>query len=343
MVNWHNFSTILKDYIAFIKLNHAIGGIYIWETVFTAGFEFDVLRRKRPYRWTIWLYLGTRYTGLLTFICFFLQVDNLRVHCQPLIITTLAMGYSSWAFASFIIILRVIAIWKSNVVVSVIAIGVWLGGIALNIRNLALVDGTYSPIMNSCMLLHAHQGFVNGIGVLVVDVVLLLIMLIGLLRDARRSSIGIWKLLYQQCIIWIALACFAEIPPMVFYILNLNDAWNQMLLGETIAILSIGAARMYRSLCDYGSLTEYGSVDAPKFASGTSNPTAQRRGANVYLPKPPILFPSVTQWEGTRTMHEAPTFPPTDHILEIIPGGSTSSLTLENTKDKADSAGREAI
>ena len=26
-----------------------------WETVFTAGFELDVLQRKRPYRWTIWV------------------------------------------------------------------------------------------------------------------------------------------------------------------------------------------------------------------------------------------------------------------------------------------------
>ena len=85
-------------------------------------------------------------------------------------------------------------------------------------------------------------------------------------------------------------------------------------------------------------------MDALKFASGTSNPTAQRRGTNVYLPKLPMLFPSVTQWEGTRTMHEAPTFPPADHIqMEIIPGGSNSGLTLENTKDKADLAGREAI
>jgi hypothetical protein len=29
--------------------------------------------------------------------------------------------------------------------------------------------------------------------------------------------------------------------------------------------------------------------------------------------------------------------------MEIIPGGSNSGLTLENTKDKADLAGREAI
>ena len=38
----------------------------------------------------------------------------------------------------------------------------------------------------------------NGIGILVVDVVLLLTMLIGLLQHVCRDSIGIWKLLYQQ-------------------------------------------------------------------------------------------------------------------------------------------------
>ncbi|KAI0245759.1 hypothetical protein BJV78DRAFT_1260261 [Lactifluus subvellereus] len=49
-------------------------------------------------------------------------------------------------------------------------------------------------------------------------------MLIGLLRYAHRSSTGLWYLLYQQCIIWIVVACFAEVPVVVFLILNLNGA-----------------------------------------------------------------------------------------------------------------------
>jgi len=251
------------------------------------------------------------------------------------------MGYSSWAFASLIIILRIIAIWKRNIIVSVLAIGGWLGGLALNIRHLTMVHGTYNPIVNSCIFLQTHNGIVNAIGILVVDVVLLLTMLIGLLRDARRNSIGIWKLLYQQCIIWIVLAFLAEIPPVVFYILNLNDAWNQMLLGETMAVLSIGAARMYRSLSDYGSLTKYVLENVPTFSSGTSNTTAQRTGTNDNLP---MLFPSVPQSEESRTMHEVPIFLPADHLqVKIVLGGSTSSVTLENTKDEVDSAGCEAI
>jgi hypothetical protein len=61
--------------VASAKLDHAVAGIYMcvqaryarrrawmstnnnlsWETVFTAGFELDVLRGKRPYKWTIWV------------------------------------------------------------------------------------------------------------------------------------------------------------------------------------------------------------------------------------------------------------------------------------------------
>jgi hypothetical protein len=67
---------LIVTLVAYIKLGHAIAGVYMcvfgsigrktcvltsrcdntsWETVFTAGFELDVLRGKRPYRWTIWV------------------------------------------------------------------------------------------------------------------------------------------------------------------------------------------------------------------------------------------------------------------------------------------------
>ncbi|KAI0248146.1 hypothetical protein BJV78DRAFT_1239333 [Lactifluus subvellereus] len=55
MVNWNDPSVLFNDYLALIKLDHVIAGIYIWETVFTVGFELDVLRGKRPYKWTIWV------------------------------------------------------------------------------------------------------------------------------------------------------------------------------------------------------------------------------------------------------------------------------------------------
>ncbi len=73
-----------------------------WELVFTSQYELDVLRRKKPYQWTIWvsviittrsilvcpaehgcqIYILARYTGLTVFIVFFVLTDGGRVPCQ---------------------------------------------------------------------------------------------------------------------------------------------------------------------------------------------------------------------------------------------------------------------
>ncbi|KAI9510095.1 hypothetical protein F5148DRAFT_1282291 [Russula earlei] len=226
MINWHDPSIVLKDYIALIKLNHALAGIYIWETVFTAGFELDVLRRKRPYRWTIWLYLGTRYTGLLAFIFFFVNTDGPRLP-----------SIHNRAFRK-----RAAPTTLSHTLICDFA------------PSGLTIDVFYDTTLETCIVSDTHKGLVNAVGVLVVDVVLLMTMLIGLLRCAHKSPNGIWKLLYEHCIIWIFLALITEIPTVVFLILNLNDAWNEMLNGAAITVISIGAARMYRSLSI--SLTE---------------------------------------------------------------------------------------
>ncbi|KAI0246173.1 hypothetical protein BJV78DRAFT_831768 [Lactifluus subvellereus] len=257
MVNWNDPSVLYKDYLALIKLDHAIAGIYIWETVFTAGFELDVLRGKQPYRWTIWVYLGTRYTALLTFILTLIGENGGKVSCAPFIIADTVLMCSSWAFASLIIVLRVIAIWNRQRIVSFLSVCLWLAGVASVIHTLTTVKALYNPNQDTCTLLDVRNYLSNPVVGLVVDMVLLMSMLIGLLRYAYRSSTGIWCLLYQQCIIWIALANLASVPAVVFVALNLNDAWNAMFVHLAIAVLSIGAARLYRSLCRYGSITEY--------------------------------------------------------------------------------------
>jgi len=76
------------------------------------------------------------------------------------------MGYTSWAFASFTIVLRVkvtsctgrahcissfffffrITLWNRNIIVSLIAVGVWLGAVAMNIRRMFVSPLLYTII-----------------------------------------------------------------------------------------------------------------------------------------------------------------------------------------------------
>ncbi|KAI0246169.1 hypothetical protein BJV78DRAFT_1286696 [Lactifluus subvellereus] len=257
MVNWTDPSVIIKDYLALIKLNHVVAGIYIWETVFTAGFELDVLRRKRRYTWSIWLYLGTRYTALTTIVLFLVGADGGKVSCQPYTTTMASFEYASWEFASLVIVLRVqvipatqpldhphvfpsrTAIWNRTRIVSTLAVGLWLAGLGLNIHSLTLIKAFSNPSQQTCIVVGLDKNVVSAVGVLVIDVVLIMSMLIGLLRNANWSSTGIWYILYQHCFIWIALAVIAEVPLVVFLILNLNDAWNEMFGLTSIAILFV--------------------------------------------------------------------------------------------------------
>ncbi|KAN0130503.1 hypothetical protein V8E53_011589 [Lactarius tabidus] len=264
MVNWNDPALLFRDHLDLTKLLHAFGGLFIWETVFTAGFELNILRGKQPYRWTIWIYLGTRYSCLLMFIAFFIHNDAGHVPCKPFILIKYACNMVSWAFASLIIVLRIIAIWDYNRIVSSISFSVWSTAFGLCIRSLWTIREQYDPIFEVCLPLHTHSLMISAIAVPAADTILLLLMFVGLLRCAHGCKVGIWSVLYKQCIIWMIVAALVEIPPLVFIILNLNDAWNSMFPAASVAILSICAARMYRSLCEQGSLTEYSPSDPPQ-------------------------------------------------------------------------------
>ncbi|KAI0246154.1 hypothetical protein BJV78DRAFT_192681 [Lactifluus subvellereus] len=331
MVNWNDPSILFKDYLALIKLDHVIVGIYIWEIVFTAGFELDVLRGKRPYRWTIWLYLGTRYTALLTIILTLVGEDGGKFSCQPFAIANVVLAYASWVFASLTIVLRVIAIWNRQRIVSFLSVSVWLAGNAILLHSLTTVEAL-SNHQDTCTVVGIHKTLSGAVAVLVVDVVLLMSMLIGLLRYAHRSSTGIWYLLYQQCIIWIALASIAEVPVVVFLILNLNDAWNEMFARSAITILSLGAARLYRSLCQHGSLTKYMTSELPHFSPGKPISNVQYGAGNVHSS---IHFVAATESNNTVSTSEAPVFIPKDTVqLRFEPGASNPRLVHEKSEDK---------
>ncbi|KAH9170126.1 hypothetical protein EDB89DRAFT_2191177 [Lactarius sanguifluus] len=346
MVNWHDPVLVLRDYLVLIKLNHSLAGIYIWETVFTMGFELDVLRGKRPYKWTIWPYLGTRYFGLAAFIVFFVDTDGGKVPCQPLIVANYALPYISWAFASLIIVIRVqvlfqhrtathdtectplqhcdmespyyhvvncdrnIVGWSRAQYTKYVSYSHSLHATVsrprvLILKDLTMVDASYDPILQTCITLKTHRGLTNSIAVLVVDI----------------------KFDRYMCIIWIALAGIAEIPPVVFLILNLNDPWNEMFTGVAITILSIGAARMYRTLSKRGSLTEYSS-EPPRNSSGLPFSTFQSRDP----------------YNVRRTTTEAPVFVPADEIqVEFVPGASAASLAVPPKTQSKDAVAYQTV
>jgi len=216
--------------------------------------------------------------------------------------------------------------------VSLISLATWLASLGLNIRTLTMIGATYNSLFEVCLALKTHSGLIGAAAILAADTILLMIMLIGLLRRAHGSSFGIWRLLYKQCIIWMIVAAVVEIPPLVFLILNFNDAWNSMFPSVSTTILSICAARMYRSLCREGSLTEYSS-DPPQYPAGLPLSNYHRRQAHSALH---------FRTNGTVTLSDRMTVEPFVFIpaeqtqVEFVPGASNTTLAVPaHTKSKS--------
>jgi hypothetical protein len=101
-------------------------------------------------------------------------------------------------------------------------------------------------------VLNTESGNKTVIAALVTDVVLLLTMLVGLLRLRQHGTMfALGQLLWNQGLVWLFLASVAEVPPVVFILLDLNDPLNLMFQPSGFVVMSIAATRMHRSLTDF--------------------------------------------------------------------------------------------
>jgi len=174
-----------------------------------------------------------------------------------------------YSLSSFLIILRIIAIWNKNKVVVAFSAAVWVTTASIFIYGITKLRSERVPLGLTCSAPNAKSNKLAIIAMLVDDVILLLIMLLGLLRLRRRGGgrFVLGRLLWKQGVIYLFIATAAEVTPVVFVCLDLNDAFNLMFLMPTLITMSIVATRIYRSLSDFVHSTDIlgqGSDDPQK-------------------------------------------------------------------------------
>jgi len=267
MTNYHDPKTEQADAMAFIKILHVMGGLYLWEYFTSLWFEWQILTGRRKYRWTIWLYSGCRISALISMIAIFIGFDSARpLHCKAWLLVVYFFAYAAFVFASALIVLRIIAIWEKNIFVTAIALIAWLVNITFYIRSMARANSVWSPTAKTCLVLHTEHSIEPVTITLVEDFVLLALMLSGLRRYGEAGMFGLWRFLYNQGLFWLAWITIAEIPPTVLIILDLNDYFNLMFQVPELIMMAVGASRIYRSLADYTCMTEFNWDDEKSWA-----------------------------------------------------------------------------
>jgi len=251
MSSWQTPARVFADYVALVKTVHILSGLYIWEFVTNLDYEYAVITGKRKFSRAFPLYLGCRWFPMFCIIIQFLVLDvSHGVNCQVLILMSVAVGYLSFLFSSALIVLRTSALWEHNKIVIAIASAIWLGNAASYFYSSATSRGYWTGV--NCGMLHAEHTKISLMTTFISDLLLLALMLVGVLRwhEARERG-SVWWLLYTQGLTWVLIITLAEVPPLVFMILNLNVPMDLMFLTPGLIIMAFGASRMYRGLADY--------------------------------------------------------------------------------------------
>jgi len=256
MVTFQDPTVLARDALVLVKLWHTFCGLYIWEFITTLGYEWSVIRGRRPYRWTIWVYALARVATLVAVLLGFpFMDDRTQLNCQLLSSIALTSSFFSVAASSLLIVLRIIAIWKRNKVIMATAIGIWGINILFLIQGIARLRFTWVFERVACESVNPRSSTLTLVSILVTDFALLLIMLFGLLRLRGHGggTLGLTRLLWTQGVIWLLIATAADVPPVVLVILDLNDSFNMMFQIPSWIIMSITATRIHRALIDFTS------------------------------------------------------------------------------------------
>jgi len=283
MVNFNDPTVIEEDALAVSLLWHTVSGVYIWEYFTTLEYEWSVIRGRRPYLRTIWIYSLARFFALLTIVLEFVIANiTIPLNCQAAISSVSAFVLLTMSASSLLIVLRIIAIWNRNRVVMTIAIIIWGITAVVYVQFIARLRWTQVPGQLGCVQVNLKSTLINLISVPFTDIALLLIMLIGVfrLRGHGSSMFGMTKVLWTQGVFWLLLAIAAEIPAVVFILLDLNASFDVMFELPTWVTMVIAASRLHRSLVDLAS----GSTDV--FSSHgnfltTRDPVQEPKGINA--------------------------------------------------------------
>jgi len=251
MVNWTDPETIAIQSFALVKFVHVLDGLYLWEYLSTLGYEWDVITRKRPWRWTMAIYFGCRISTLGAIIADLTGFGiTTEFDCKGWLVSLMFFSYLALALATLLIVMRSIALWERRISVVVIMLGIWLVNVAFLLYGISLADAAWSPATGACAIRLTARNRDHVIVTLCTDVVLFVIMLRGVMRHRHGGSL--WRMAWRQGIIWLALATLAEVLPTTFLCLNLNDPMNLMFQTLALITMTISATRIYRNLQHYG-------------------------------------------------------------------------------------------
>ncbi|KAI0055781.1 hypothetical protein BV25DRAFT_1921519 [Artomyces pyxidatus] len=160
MASFHDPGDALRYYVTLSKLTYVLCGVYIWDVVTTCEYELSILRGKRPFRWTVCVYICIRVSTFAVFVAFLVEAGFTGWrNCQVFQIVYYSFAYLAISASSFIIVLRVTAVWSYDRTMTAVSTIIWSVSTALNFHDVSLTRAVYDPYTDACMPASSSKTF----------------------------------------------------------------------------------------------------------------------------------------------------------------------------------------
>ncbi|KAJ7223678.1 hypothetical protein B0H12DRAFT_1150695 [Mycena haematopus] len=240
MPDWTSQAEVVIDSGVFIKLNHALLGLYAWEWFISLPFDWEVATGRKAFRWPLIFYFANRYLLLGAMAGIAVALDSAtEINCQAIYTFNQFAGDAAVGLASINLSLRTLAIWAQNKWIRLMLICIILGHWALILQGTShsfsfSTDPHFDcqcPLEGALGTDTKHLWF-NGLEHRILAATFTYSMVFDLLvfllnayklGMKRRSASKLSKMIFKDGLIYFFVAFFFNLVATVFMFLDLNE------------------------------------------------------------------------------------------------------------------------
>ncbi|KAI0346916.1 hypothetical protein BDW22DRAFT_1425013 [Trametopsis cervina] len=293
MVEWSSLSEVAKDAGALTDIIFVLFGVYVWELLQTLGFELSLITRSRKFTWPLVSaapmpmfpvvdQIITEYTYsffvagvvadafakpysfyvdmaycLLWLASVFCRIVSFEekspINCQALYTWNAITGNLAILAASSSLIIRSLALWERKIKIAIplaiLAVAHWV----ILWRGMFIIDAQYSPEAQGCIVVSTNHGLLMAsfFSTMGVDFIVLGFTIAALTRQKIHS--GLWKLLFQDGLIYFCVTFLCNAVPAILSVLNLNAVMNIIGTIPAATVSTIAACRLVMRLQEFST------------------------------------------------------------------------------------------
>ncbi|KAJ7660371.1 hypothetical protein DFH06DRAFT_1269095 [Mycena polygramma] len=269
MPDWSSPTELALDAGIFVKLNHALLGVYAWEWFVSLPFDWDVLTGKKRFRWPLAFYFANRYLLLSAMAGILVALDSTtEVNCQALYTFNQLAGNAAVGLASINLSLRTLAIWSQNGWIKILLTVVILGHWSLILQGV-LLTAHWDPVAATCVITSSNNTILAATFTYSMCFDLMVFLLNAYkLGTKRKSSSKLSNMIFKDGLIFFFVAFLANLVATIFMFLNLNSIMTIIFNVPAAIASTIVATRAVRRLTNF---THQGPEIQPSGSSGTGN------------------------------------------------------------------------